>query len=253
MPVLIGHSSIDEKGNIAGGKAGDQTKREVCTRAYYNMGYNVVLRPKKNSIAKASVKACKQGCANNHIGYDQYQRNTLYTQASKVGFDLSKVKVDCETDCSAFMTVCAIAGGVSALKYSGNAPTTSTMRRAFVNSGAYKALTDSKYLTSDKYLKAGDICVKEGSHTFMILENGSAIKGNSGAVSTSTKNKGKYYNKYTGNSKSFSDALSSMGIDGSRDHRKKIAIKNGIKNYEGSTAQNTKLFNLLKKGKLLKA
>ena len=49
------------------------------------------------------------------------------------------------------------------------------MVAAFVKSGDYEKLTDAKYLTSDKYLKRGDILVKEGSHTLMVLENGSAV------------------------------------------------------------------------------
>ena len=32
MAVKIGHASIDENGKAAGGKAGDQTGREVCVR-----------------------------------------------------------------------------------------------------------------------------------------------------------------------------------------------------------------------------
>jgi peptidoglycan hydrolase-like protein with peptidoglycan-binding domain len=49
------------------------------------------------------------------------------------------------------------------------------MVRAFVNSGDYVKLTDSKYLTTDKYLMRGDILVKEGSHTVMVLDNGSEV------------------------------------------------------------------------------
>lgn len=41
--------------------------------------------------------------------------------------------------------------------------------------------------------------------------------------------------------------------DTSKDHRKKIAKANGITDYVGSADQNTKLLNLLKNGKLIKA
>jgi hypothetical protein len=57
-------------------------------------------------------------------------------------------------------------------------------------------------------------------------------------------------------SKSFSsivDALRSVGVnDTSLRARQKIAEKNGIKNYSGSTAQNVKMLELLKAGKLVK-
>lgn len=189
MAVKIGHASIDEHGNGRNGTAGDQNGREVCTREWYPKGWDVVLRPKTAAVAEKSAQACEAGCANNNIGYDMNQRNTLHTQAAKVGHNLAKITTPCETDCSAFMTECAIAAGVKALDYTGNAPTTSTMRRAFTSSGAYEALTDSKYLTSDAYLKRGDILVKESSHTVMALSNGSKAGASSGTGGGSSSNK----------------------------------------------------------------
>ena len=132
------------------------------------------------------AKACEAGCANDHIGYDQNQRNTAHTQAKAVGYDLSKIIVACETDCSAFMTLCAIAAGVSELEYSGNAPTTSNMKSKFEATGKFKILTDSKYLTSDKYLKRGDILVKPGAHTVMALEDGSEAGSDSATTTTAS-------------------------------------------------------------------
>lgn len=55
---------------------------------------------------------------------------------------------------------------------------------------------------------------------------------------------------YKGNS--IVDALKQIGIDSSFSNRKKIAIRNNISNYTGTAIQNTKMLNLLKKGKLLK-
>lgn len=63
----------------------------------------------------------------------------------------------------------------------------------------------------------------------------------------------KYYPKYTGKSTSIANALDSMGIDGSKTHRKKIATANDIKGYIGTANQNAKMLSLLKKGKLVKA
>lgn len=180
MAIKIGHSSIDENGKISGGVAGDQNGKEICTRAWYSKEWNVLLRPKSSDLAEKSAKACEAGCANSKIGYDQNQRNTLNTQAKAVGYELSKIAKACECDCSAFMHVCAIAGGAN-LSYGSNGYTTRTMVAAFVKSGDYEKLTDSKYLTSDKYLRRGDILVKEGSHTVMVLENGSAVSAGASA------------------------------------------------------------------------
>lgn len=172
MTVRIGHASIDENGKATGGSAGDQTGKEVVIRNWYNKPWNVVLRPKSAAVAELSARACEAACANPNVGYDQGGRNTLYAKAKAADFDLSAVGA-CECDCSSLMHVCAIAGGAN-LTYSSNGYTTRTMVSAFVASGDYEKLTDSKYLDSDKYLKRGDILVKEGSHTAMVLTDGSA-------------------------------------------------------------------------------
>ena len=174
MSIKIGHASIDENGKIAGGKAGDSTGKEVCTRSWYNKGWGVVLRPKSAEVAEKSAQFVEAVCANANVGYDQNQRNTLYKQAQAVGFDGKSINIKCECDCSALMHVAAIAGGAN-LTYGLNGYTTRTMVSAFVASSDYTKLTDTKHLTSDKYLKRGDILVKEGSHTVMALENGECM------------------------------------------------------------------------------
>ena len=171
MSVKIGHASIDENGKASGGTAGDQTGKELCTRNWYNSGWNVLLRPVSSELAEKSAKACEAACANPKIGYDQQGRNTLFRKADAVGFDLSMIYEPCECDCSSLMHVCAIAGGAH-LSYGSNGCTTRTMVRSFSDSGDYLILTDSKWLTSDQYLQRGDILVKEGSHTVMVLSNG---------------------------------------------------------------------------------
>ena len=187
MAIKIGHASIDEQGKAKGGTAGDQTGKEVCIRTWYNKPWSLVIRATDSGVAEKMAKACQAGCANDHIGYDQNQRNTAHTQAKAVGYDLGKITTDCETDCSAFMTLCAIAAGVSELEYSGNAPTTSTMKSKFDATGKFEILTDSKYLTSDKYLKRGDILVKPGVHTVMALENGSEAGSGTSTTAATVK------------------------------------------------------------------
>ena len=174
MSVLIGHASIDENGKASGGRAGDQTKKELCTRNWYKKPWSVLLRPKDATMAEKIAIACEQACENPNIGYDQGQRNTLYTQAKAVNFDLSKITTPCECDCSSLACICAIAAGAPAdkLYVGGNMGTTRTMRSYFRNTGMFEILTDSKYLSTSDYLKRGDIVVNEGSHTFIVLSNG---------------------------------------------------------------------------------
>lgn len=177
MSVRIGHASIDERGTIKNGSAGDQTGKEVCIRSWYAKGWKLVLRHPSAEIREKMAAACEKLCTNNLIGYDQNQRNTAHSQLKQFGYDVDRFVahgVKCETDCSAFMTLCALVGGVLSLEYTSNAPTTSTMQSAFKKAG-YDVLTATKYLNSDAYLLRGDILVQPGHHTVMVLDNGSRV------------------------------------------------------------------------------
>lgn len=240
--MKIVHASIDENGHIKGGKAGDQ-KKEVCIREWYAKGWDLVLRHPSESIAnKMSNCACL--LAESHkVGYDQNERNTLFKELSKYSFSVSdyiKYGKDTETDCSAFMTACAICGGVKTLIYSGNAPTTSTMEKAFKDAG-FIVLKENKYLVSPDYLQKGDILVKKGSHTVMCTESGARC----GNIQD-------FYPKYTGLATTLSQALSEMGIDSSKSHRKEIYKANYSDVYNYTAKQNESMLQKLKQGKLVK-
>lgn len=170
MAVMICHASIDERGKAKGGLAGDQTGKEVCTRSWYDKGWNCVLRPKTSALAENSARIAENIADNPNVGYDQNQRNTLWNEYKATGKISPTTKVEC--DCSSFMTYCAILGGAN-IPYGTNAPTTSTMESVFKNSGAYEVLTDKKYTESSDYLKRGDILLKKGSHTVMVISDGS--------------------------------------------------------------------------------
>lgn len=124
--------------------------------------------------AEKMARACEAAIANHNIGYDQSQRNTLNTQARLTGYDLARIKTPCECDCSSLMAVCAIAAGIDIPFTGGNAPRTATMKKDFPASGMFDVLTEKFYLNGDGYLKRGDILVKAGAHTVMVLETGNA-------------------------------------------------------------------------------
>ena len=170
MAVKIGHASIGERGKAKGGKAGDQTGKEVCIRDWYNGNWHTVFRPKDSKKAEKIAKACEQGCKNNHIGYDQNQRTTLYDAAKAVDWDLSKIKKNVETDCSAFVAVCCNAAGIKVTKNNW----TGEEKAILTKTGAFDVLTDKKYTGQSAYLKRGDILLKDG-HTAMVLSNGSKV------------------------------------------------------------------------------
>ena len=71
-------------------------------------------------------------------------------------------------------------------------------------------------------------------------------------LSNKTTVKVNYYPRYFGTSGSIVAALNSLNIGSSFSNRKKIAKANEIKLYAGTAAQNTRMLNLLKQGKLIK-
>lgn len=62
----------------------------------------------------------------------------------------------------------------------------------------------------------------------------------------------KYFKAYKGDSESIVDALEAIGAKSDFAYRKKIAVKNKIKDYKGTPEQNEKMLRLLKSGKLIK-
>lgn len=167
MAVMIGHASIDENGKAIGGVAGDQTKKEVCTRAWYSRPWTCIIQPKDSSAAEKIARAMEQACANDNIGYDQGQRTTLFTQAQANGWDLSKISVPCETDCSALVAVCVNAAGIKVSKdiYTGNE------KNALMATGKFEAYTSSAYVGASGKIKRGDILLGKG-HTAIALSSG---------------------------------------------------------------------------------
>ena len=150
---------------------------------------------------------------NDHIGYDQSQNRTYLKQLKAVGWDPSRITVDCEADCSA--GVCAnvtAAGyllGIPALQnhtgtYTGN------MRAALTKAG-FTLLTDSKYLTSGDYLLPGDILLNDGAHTATNVTAGKKADWSTPASETSTPPSPAPATKYYRVRKSWEDRNSQIG------------------------------------------
>lgn len=170
MAVKIGSARIDENGKTHGGKAGDQTGKEVSTQSWYkhSKGWRV-LRCTNAGKAEAIARAMESACDNANIGYDQYQRDTLYAAAKDVGFDPAKVETACETDCSALVRVCLAYAGITVGNFR-----TSNEAKILLASGAFEEMTGTKYTDQSAYLKRGDVLVtKTQGHTVVVLNNGS--------------------------------------------------------------------------------
>lgn len=171
--VKLGSSSKDEKGQYRGGQAGDQTGAEVYIQNWYDGSWHSVIRPKSAALAEKIASACEKACNNNNIGYDQYERNSLYREALKVNLDLSKITTPCECDCSSLVSTCCIAAGLSeSIFFAGNnMRTTYNLIDACNKTGHFDVLTSSNYTRSKDYLKRGDILLSTG-HTVIVLSNG---------------------------------------------------------------------------------
>nr|DAE37217.1 MAG TPA: N acetylmuramidase [Caudoviricetes sp.] len=169
MAVKVGSARIDENGKTHGGKAGDQNGKEVSTQAWYKhkKGWRV-LRCKDAGKAEAIARAMQAACDNANIGYDQYQRDTLYNLAKTVDFDPGKVKTPCETDCSALVRVCCAYAGIMV----GNMRTTNEAK-ILLASGEFTELKGAKYTDQSACLRRGDILVtRTQGHTVVVLTNG---------------------------------------------------------------------------------
>ena len=170
MAVKIGSARIDENGHARGGKAGDQTGREVSTQNWYlHSGGWRVFRPKSSTVAEKIAQDMQWACDNSYIGYDQNQRSNLYSVSKPYSFNCSKVTTNTETDCSALVRVCCAYAGVMLPDFN-----TVSEASALLKSGAFTELTGTKYTSSPDYLRRGDILVtRQKGHTVVVLTNGS--------------------------------------------------------------------------------
>ena len=169
MHVKIGSARIDERGRIHGGKAGNQTGKELSIQKWYrhSKGWRV-LRCTDSSKAEKIAAAMEAACRNHNIGYDQYERSTLYKLAKSVGFDPGKVIKPCETDCSALVRVCLAYAGIMTDNF-----LTTDEAQKILATGYFVELKDGRYTDHSAHLRRGDILVTRAKgHTAVVLSNG---------------------------------------------------------------------------------
>lgn len=166
MAVKIGHASIDENGKVSGGKAGDQTGKEICIRSWYSKPWNVYLECTDKEVAHKAASIMECICFDDNYGYDQGQRVTGYNNIVKNNGSVHGAKG--EFDCSSLVSAAYKLAGLN-ISVSN---TTRSLRKALLATGKFKEYTNKKYLDTDEYAKRGGIYLKEGSHVVMALEDG---------------------------------------------------------------------------------
>lgn len=186
MAKYIAHSSIDERGKISGGSAGDQTGKEVCIRAFYDKPFTEVLRIENKEVREQFANNMIDCTNNSNVGYDQGGRNTILTEAEKVNFDFLKIATKCESDCSSIVTACVLGAiykvlgkdaylkAKAVLVVSGNCATTSTLKTRLQNVGVIKitVYTSTTYTRGTSKAVYGDIYNKPGSHVVAYIDDG---------------------------------------------------------------------------------
>lgn len=187
--MTISNCGHDEHNRYSGGQAGDQTKTEWYLRPWFNDKWNVVLRhpdaKTRSLIADMAIKAAQ----NDLIGYDQSQRLTFWNHLKASGYDPAKITVACEADCSSGVAAIVKGAGYrlgNTAMQNVNVSITTWNERNALKAAGFQVLTDSKYLTSDAYLLAGDILLNESLHTTINVTNGSKSGGSSTTVAPST-------------------------------------------------------------------
>lgn len=174
MTVYLCGASGSESGGIVG-IAGDQTGREVRRTKWYQYSpqWTYVLRAQDRAKADAIAEAAEQGAANDHIGYDQTNRNDLLAKLERYG-SMKAIPVDTETDCTAFASCCLIQAGFSKAKlYSGgNLPYSRNIDTKALACGGISKLTATLYTKSSDYLERGDILVCYGHHAEVVVTSG---------------------------------------------------------------------------------
>lgn len=177
---MISNCGSDERGRYTGGQAGDQTGREWQVIPWYNRPWNYVLRHPDQNVGNLLADLARKAAQNDNIGYDQGGRTTYWTQLLAAGYAPEKIAVKCEADCSSGVSANVKAAGyilgIPALQNVSKDLYTGNMRQALRNAG-FEVLTDKRYMSSDEYLKPGDILLYEGHHTAINLDLGKKVPG----------------------------------------------------------------------------
>jgi len=162
--LIFGSARIDERGRASGGVAGDQTGYEVSTQAGYihTKGWRV-FRAKKFATRQKLAFAMASACANQNIGYDQYNRDSLYNAVKGVNFNPALCTKPVETDCSALVRVCCAYAGIRLQDFN-----TSSEPDVLKSCGHFDEVVNWTLAS----LEAGDILVtKVKGHTVIVVQD----------------------------------------------------------------------------------
>lgn len=173
----VANCGKDENNGYFGGEAGDQTGTEFWVINWYNYGQDYVLRytgERADEVRALIAQYAIAAANNNHIGYDQGQRDTFWNMLVKYGYNPANIKEDCEADCSS-----SVASIIKAVGYTLGIQSLKDVwlfatygERSALTSAGFSYTTSSSYLSSSNYLLAGDIILNTSKHTNICIKNG---------------------------------------------------------------------------------
>lgn len=182
-----------------------------------------------------------EGNLNNAVGYREIAVNGRYIR----GYICPKYEAEAEPEAK------SVPEAEYYPQYTGKSNSIVDALKAL---GVDSSFANRKTIAEKNGIKGYSGQANENERLLTLLKQGKLIK-NGTTTHTEAVNPVpavEYYPKYDGNSNSLVDALKSLKIDSSFNHRKQIAKANAIHTYIGTSGQNTKLLNLLKDGKLIK-
>lgn len=177
--VKISNASSNEKSAITGGKPGDQTGKEISIINWYRPSskWDWYIEHPSDTVMEWIAIIAEEMAKNDLIGYDQgNDRNTYWAQLQKSQYRPSRIKTACECDCSSGVATNVKAVGylldIPELKKVSHQCWTGNILSALISAG-FKASNDSKYLTSDTYVRRGGILLNCDGHITTFVTSGS--------------------------------------------------------------------------------
>lgn len=164
MPILIGHASISEDGTMYGKQMGDQTGKEVCIRTFWKDDWTI-LRLQDKVLRQRMADAMKELCNNDNAGYNAStkQRQSGILLLSKYG-SIADIKELFSVDCSSAIRLCLKQCGINLPNF-----TTKSEEKTLLGCGYF--LPAFKF-EKESDLEIGDILVKAGHHTIVVVDRG---------------------------------------------------------------------------------
>ena len=161
--MKIVHATNNEIGGVIHGLPGDQTKREVLEQDFFEYEWEYVFRAKSDNVSESVAGFASVIAANDHIGYGQDDRYTMYLLAKELNWDFAAIKDDCATDCSQLVATVLIASGVnvSPYMYTGNE------KGCIQGTGEFVTV---KYERNMRLLRGDIILTTKRGHTCIVVE-----------------------------------------------------------------------------------